>query len=196
MNSTTVLAAFAALFILVACGPSSSERIAAANVSKPAATAHVASPYAPTSTTPVTIPARYDAAVTPRIVKPRRRLQCVPYARNKSGISIRGDAWTWWPQSAGKYRRTHTPAVGSVIVFSKTSRNRYGHLAVVTQIVNDREIVARHANWLNKGRIHIDTPIRDVSQNNDWSAVRVWYTPGRVFGLHDYPVEGFIHPQG
>jgi hypothetical protein len=67
---------------------------------------------------------------------------------------------------------------------------------VVTEIVNDREIVARHANWLNKGRIHIDTPIRDVSRNNDWSAVRVWYTPGRVFGKHDYPVSGFILPPG
>jgi len=80
------------------------------------------------------------------------------------------------------------------MVFSKTGRNRYGHLAVVTEIVNDREIIARHANWLNKGQIHLDTPIRDVSRNNDWSAVRVWYTPGNVLGRRNYPVSGFILP--
>lgn len=198
MNRTFVPVAIAALFIITACGPSTSERIAAANVRSPAHATAVkpaaTTAYTSTHTTPATLPARYEANVTPRIVGRQSKLQCVPYARSLSGIPIRGDAWTWWPQAAGKYQRTHRPTVGSVIVFSKTRRNKYGHLAVVTQIVNDREIVARHANWLNKGRIHLDTPIRDVSPNNDWSAVRVWYTPGKVFGLNDYPVEGFIHP--
>jgi len=26
-----------------------------------------------------------------------RPLQCVPYARQLSGLDIRGDAWSWWP---------------------------------------------------------------------------------------------------
>ncbi len=185
MNRTTIPAIVTAMIVLAGCGPSTSERIAAANVRKPAP--------------PVTAAPRatHTAAISgPRIVTPVRRLQCVPYARQHSGIPIRGDAWTWWKQAAGTYQRSTRPAVGSVIVFSKTRRNRYGHLAVVTEIVNDREIIARHANWLNKGRIHIDTPIRDVSRNNDWSAVRVWYTPGGVFGRHDYPVSGFILPPG
>jgi surface antigen len=181
MNRTTIPAVLAAMIVLASCGPSTSERIAAANVHQPAP---------PASAT------QHASAASPRIVKPTRRLQCVPYAREQSGISIRGDAWTWWKQAAGTYQRSSRPVVGSVVVFSKTRRNRYGHLAVITHIVNDREIIARHANWLNKGRIHIDTPIRDVSRNNDWSAVRVWYTPGNVFGTHDYPVSGFILPPG
>lgn len=178
-NRTAVLAILTAAVFLSSCGPSTSERIAAANVRKPAATQTGVMTAAP---------------ARPRIVSTGRRLQCVPYAREQSGIAIRGDAWTWWHQAKGKYERSSRPVVGSVIVFSKTRRNRYGHVAVVTQIVNEREILARHANWLNKGRIHIDTPIRDVSPDNDWSAVRVWYTPGRVFGKHDYPVSGFILP--
>lgn len=174
------------LFIVSACGPTGSERIVAAN-QRPQG---VAPAWSPSATPPA---ARQTAALAPRIVTPAKRLQCVPYTREQSGIPIRGDAWTWWDRAAGKYERSNRPRVGSVLVFKRTGRNRYGHLAVVTQILNDREIVARHANWLNKGQIHLDTPIRDVSRNNDWSAVRVWYTPGRVYGRNTYPANGFIH---
>jgi surface antigen len=131
----------------------------------------------------------------PRIVKGSPGLQCVPYAREQSGLPIRGDAWTWWSQARGKYQRSGKPAVGSVLVIDKTGGNRYGHLAVVTRIVSDREIVVNHANWLNKGRIHLDTPVRDVSSRNDWSAVKFWYTPGNVLGKSTYPVSGFIYPK-
>jgi surface antigen len=129
----------------------------------------------------------------PRIVTPQRRLQCVPYARQVSHIEIRGDAWTWWGKAKGRYQRGRRPAVGSVLVLRRKGGSR-GHLAVVTRIVSDREIVTTHANWLNRGRIHIDTPIRDVSPNNDWSAVRVWYTPGKVLGKSVYPAYGFVYP--
>ena len=30
-------------------------------------------------------------------------LQCVPYAREHSGIKLFGDAYTWWDQAEGKY---------------------------------------------------------------------------------------------
>ena len=30
-------------------------------------------------------------------------LQCVPYARDVTGIDIYGDAHTWWQQAAGRY---------------------------------------------------------------------------------------------
>ena len=30
-------------------------------------------------------------------------LQCVPYARDVSGIQIYGDAHTWWDQAQGRY---------------------------------------------------------------------------------------------
>ncbi len=134
-------------------------------------------------------------AVAPRIVTPSRRLQCVPYARNLSGIEIRGDAWTWWHKAAGQYERSERPEIGSVLVLRRTHRNRYGHIAVVTQIIDDREILVSHANWLNRGRIHIDTPVRDVSRNNDWSRVRVWYTPGHYLGRTIYPADGFVLPR-
>lgn len=133
---------------------------------------------------------------TPRIAKGSPGLQCVPYARAQSGIPIHGDAWTWWHKARGRYERSDRPTVGSILVVSRTSKNRYGHLAVVTRIVNDREIIVNHANWLNKGRIHLDTPVRDVSPGNDWSAVRFWYTPANVLGKSTYPVSGFIHPRG
>jgi len=133
-------------------------------------------------------------AANPRIVKGASGLQCVPYARRHSGIYIRGDAWTWWSQAKGKYHRASIPVVGSVLVVDRTGKNRYGHLAVVTRIVNEREIIVDHANGLNRGRIHLDTPVRDVSPRNDWSAVRFWYTPANVLGKTTYPVRGFIYP--
>jgi hypothetical protein len=70
-----------------------------------------------------------------------------------------------------------------------------GHVAVVSKVLNSREIVVDHANWLNERAIHRDTPVRDVSKNNDWSAVRVWYTPGKQYGAGVYPSHGFIYPE-
>lgn len=192
MNRTDILAILMTAVVLAGCSASTGERIAAANAGT--VEAPIAAPPAPASMPEPPALTQTAAIANPHIVRPARRMQCVPYAREQSGIEIRGDAWTWWQKAAGSYERSTRPAVGAVIVFSRTKRNRYGHLAVVTEIVNDREIIARHANWLNKGQIHIDTPIRDVSRNNDWSAVRVWYTPGNVLGKSDYPVSGFILP--
>lgn len=129
----------------------------------------------------------------PSISRPRGGLQCVPYARDLSNIQIRGDAWTWWASAKGRYRRGHKPAQRAVLVFKRRGNSR-GHLAVVTHIVDDRVIIASHANWLNRGRIHHNTPIRDVSPNNDWSSVQVWYIPGRHYGTRRYRTYGFIYP--
>ena len=137
----------------------------------------------------------YLSGTLARIVTPRNRLQCVPYARQISKVSIRGDAWTWWPSAKGRYGRGSKPKVGSVLVLKRTRRLRYGHIAVVTRILSSREIIVDHANWLNRGRLHLGTPVRDVSANNDWSAVRVWYTPGNQYGSRSYPAHGFIHPE-
>ena len=129
-----------------------------------------------------------------RILTPSAPTQCVPYARVVSGIPIRGDAWTWWRTAQGRYRRSSRPAVGSVLALKRTRRLRLGHVAVVRRIVNNRIIVVDHANWLNRGRVHRATPVIDVSAANDWSAVRVWYTPGRKLGARTYPAYGFVHP--
>ena len=129
----------------------------------------------------------------PRIVKSPRFLQCVPYARRQSNIQIRGDAWTWWRSAKGRYDRGRQPAVGSVLVLKRKGRSR-GHLAFVHRILDDRTIVVDHANWLNQGRIHKDIRVRDTSPGNDWSAVRVWYAPGRRYGGSTYHPHGFIYP--
>ncbi len=130
----------------------------------------------------------------PRIVDGRRLLQCVPYARELSGVAIIGNAWTWWGRAEGRYQRGHQPEVWAVMVLRRRGRS-LGHVAVVTEILNDREVVVRHANWLNNGRVHLDTPVRDVSRYNDWSAVRVWYTPGQRYGAGTYAAYGFIYPR-
>jgi hypothetical protein len=133
-------------------------------------------------------------SVTARIIPVDAPLQCVPYARAASGIGIRGDAWTWWHEAEGHYRRSNQPGVGSVLVLKRTNQLRYGHLAVVTAILSSREILVRHANWLNRGEVHENTPVVDVSHNNDWSLLRFWYTPGASYGKRLYPANGFIHP--
>ena len=131
----------------------------------------------------------------PKIVVPPRPLHCVPFARNASGIPIRGNAGTWWRSAYGKFKRAKTPSVGAVLVMRQTRRIKFGHIAVVTEVLNNREIVVDHANWLNRRRIHIGTPVRDVSPKNDWSSVKVWYTPGNRYGAGVYPMYGFIYPE-
>ncbi len=186
MNRTTIPAMVMAIVILAGCGPSKSERIAAANVRKPMPTTTAATPAA--------------IGTQPRIVTPPRRLQCVPYARQQSGIPIRGDAWTWWRAAKGRYRRGAHPAVGSVLVLKRKGRvlkrkgRSRGHLAVVKRILDDRTIVVDHANWLNRGRIHKDIRVRDTSAGNNWSAVRVWYAPEARYGGGTYHPYGFIYP--
>jgi hypothetical protein len=50
--------------------------------------------------------------------------------------------------------------------------------------------------WPSRRRpIHNGTPVVDVSPSNDWSTVRVWYTPGNRLGAHVFPVLGFIYPE-
>jgi len=133
------------------------------------------------------------SGLRPKIVTPRRPLQCVPYARMVSGINLRGDAHTWWDQAEGRFQRGSEPAPGAVMVVRGSHKTPLGHVAVVTKILNEREILVDHANWLNNERIHLATPVIDVSPNNDWSAIRVWYTPGSRYGANVYPLAGFIY---
>jgi hypothetical protein len=129
-----------------------------------------------------------------RVAPAARRLQCVPYARERSGIQIFGDAYTWWRQAAGSYIRSGTPAVGSVLVTRGYNNATRGHVAVVRTILSEREILIDHANWMNRGEITEAVPVLDVSANNDWSEVRVWHIPGGHWGGRVYSAQGFIHP--
>jgi surface antigen len=123
-------------------------------------------------------------------------LQCVPFARQVSGIDIRGNAWTWWDQAAGRYERGHEPKIGSVMSFKKTGRNPYGHVAMVSAIISDREVLLTHANWSYRGGIERNVRAIDVSAAGDWSQVKVWYAPSAGMGTTVFPVNGFIYPNG
>jgi surface antigen len=125
-----------------------------------------------------------------------RTLQCVPFAREVSGIEIQGNALTWWGQAAGRYARGQAPQVGAVLAFSATAKMRYGHVAMVSQIVSDREVLLTHANWSRPGGIERDVRAIDVSAAGDWSAVRVWFGPMGGLGLTVYPTKGFIYGNG
>lgn len=122
---------------------------------------------------------------------------CVPYARELSGIQIRGNADTWWGQAAGRYTRNRTPGLGAVISLKDDHRLPHGHIGVVTGIVSPREIRVSHANWgwnrSTRGRIYEHMPAIDVSAANDWSQVRFKHPAVGAFG-RNYPVKGFIHP--
>ena len=160
----------------------------------PRPTAQISGPQTAALPTPGIPDTSVFARPSTRIVVPAKRLECVPYARQVSGIDISGDAWTWWRAAKGRYDTGQQPVVGSVLVLKRTARLRGGHLAVVTAILNSREVLVDQANWLNRGQIHISTPVRDVSKNNDWSAVRVWYIPGDTYGVRTYAAHGFIYP--
>lgn len=122
-----------------------------------------------------------------------RRVDCVPFAAAVAGFGLPGDAWAWWSAAAGRYGRTHQPAVGAVLVFRSIPRMPLGHVAVVARILSPREILVDQANWY-PGRITRDQLVVDVSPRNDWRAVRVWYAPAGEMGNSDYPTYGFILP--
>lgn len=124
-------------------------------------------------------------------------LECVPFARQMSGIQIRGNAWTWWDQAQGVYQQGSRPRVGAVLVFRPHGPMKLGHVAVVSRIVSDRILMITHANWSRiggvRGQIERDVTLVDVSPDNDWSEVRVWWHDGKGLGGSIYPVYGFIY---
>lgn len=135
------------------------------------------------------------------VTAPAHALQCVPYARQVSGVELSGDAWRWWSAAVGFYDRGSQPQVGSVLVFKQTSSMRHGHVAVVKRVVNRREIRIDHANWGNgrrgsRGQVHLDVAVLDVSPHNDWTQVRVWHEPSDTFGVRVNPTFGFIYRNG
>jgi hypothetical protein len=121
-------------------------------------------------------------------------LQCVPYARDHSGVMIYGDAYTWWEKAAGRFSRTSEPSEGAVMVLYNYAGPNRGHVAVVRDVVDSRTIRVDHANWLDDGAIYTNDPVRDVSPANDWSQVRVYNLRIGAWGSRIYPVQGFIGP--
>lgn len=120
-------------------------------------------------------------------------LQCVPYARDLSGIRLYGDAHTWWGQAQGKYARGRVPRPGAVLAIRPHGNSTLGHVAMVSRVVDTRTILISHANWSAPGKIERNVTAVDVSPGNDWSQVRVWFAPARNLGAAHWPVSGFIY---
>ena len=114
-------------------------------------------------------------ALMPEAQATNFRWQCVTFARSFSGIEIRGNAHTWWEQSAGRYHRSSRPEVGAVLVFKSfgTGGMRLGHVATISEVLNNREVLITHANWTGKGEVDTNVRAVDVSPSGDWSRPHV-----------------------
>jgi surface antigen len=122
-------------------------------------------------------------------------ISCVPYARQVSGIMVAGNAWQWWDNAAGQYARGNHPEPGSVLNFRANGRMPLGHVAVVSRVINAREIIIDQANWGSsgmRGSVSRNVAVVDVSEANNWSAVRVELGNREAFGSV-YPTYGFIY---
>lgn len=122
--------------------------------------------------------------------RPKGRLWCVPFARSVSGVEIKGNAKTWWAQAKGLYERGHEPQVGAVMAFAASRAMPKGHVAVVSKVVSEREILIDQANW-ERNRVTQDTLVVDVSAKGDWSAVKVANASGTLGRVN--PINGFIY---
>jgi surface antigen len=124
---------------------------------------------------------------------PAHAIQCAPFARQFSGINIFGNAGTWWGQAAGRYARGGAPEIGSVMAFRPIRSMPIGHVATVSKIVSDREVLITHANWSRRERVEHNVRAVDVSPKGDWSQVRVWFASMGDLGKTSYPLFGFIY---
>ena len=131
--------------------------------------------------------AAYASVQTPRVI------QCVAFAKADAGIDISGNARDWWTNAAGVYERGSRPENGSVLSFRPNGRMPLGHVAVVSGVADSRTIVIDQSHWNSNG-IARDIEVKDVSEDNDWSAVRVQLGHGGAFGSI-YPTHGFIYPR-
>lgn len=129
---------------------------------------------------------------------PREHWECVPFARELSGVQIYGDAHTWWAQAEGRFQRGNRPRIGAVLSFIPQGAMRLGHVATVSEIVNARTVRVTHANWSpingKRGQIERNVDIIDVSENGDWTKVRVWFAPSGALGTTQWATHGFIYP--
>ena len=127
-------------------------------------------------------------------------INCVQYVRSTSDVELSGDGWMWWDRAGDRYERGNTPQPGAIMVFKRTKQMVHGHIAIVSELVDERTIRINHSNWAPRGglrgRVDTDVTVQDISDNNDWSVVRVWYEKADNFG-RPYPISGFVYsPSG
>ena len=68
-----------------------------------------------------------QAVLMPTPVNANDYLQCVPFARELSGVQIYGDARSWWDQADGVYQRGTQPAVESDTNLVRPDRKAWNH---------------------------------------------------------------------
>jgi len=126
-------------------------------------------------------------------------VNCVQFVKKASTVTLHGNAYQWWDAANGVYGRGNAPSPGAVMVFSKTRHLPFGHVALVEKQLDDRTLLIDHANWSRIGgrRGHVERSVRvvDVSDNNDWSKVRVWYASLSGVGDTIYNLRGFVYPK-
>ncbi len=120
--------------------------------------------------------------------------QCVAYAREATGVTIRGNANTWWGKADGLYARGKAPKAGAILAFKSMRGMPMGHVAVVSKVAGDRELLLDHANWSRRGKVERGVRAIDVSPEGDWSQVRVWFARNGDLGTRVNPTFGFIYP--
>jgi surface antigen len=118
-------------------------------------------------------------------------IQCVAFAKQDAGIELTGNARDWWINAEGVYARGHHPEIGSVLSFRAVDRMPLGHVAVVASVEDSRTITIDQSHWNSRG-ITRAMVVKDVSEDNDWSAVRVQLAHEDAFGSI-YPTHGFIY---
>ncbi len=102
-----------------------------------------------------------------------------------------GNAANWWQEAGGLYARGSAPEVGAILSFRGSGRIRLGHVAVVSKVVNSREIDVDHSHWASRG-VARGVSVIDVSPGNDWTAVRVALRGSASYGSV-YATHGFIY---
>jgi len=86
-------------------------------------------------------------------------------------------AWDWWAHAAYLYDLGYEPRTDAVMAFSTLEPGHAGYVAIVKQMVNDREIVVHLANWHEPESGGADLTAVDVSAAGDWSQVKFWHGP-------------------
>jgi surface antigen len=119
-------------------------------------------------------------------------ISCVPFVRTHSQVRVAGNAWQWWANAAGLYERGSLPETGSVLVFQPNRQMHLGHVAVVSRVLSPRMVEVDQSNWPTGRGVTRRVPVVDVSERNDWTAVRVALGQAGKFGSI-YPTYGFIY---
>ena len=114
-------------------------------------------------------------ASPPRLRRPMRAVRA-PGVRHRRSTATPGPGGTR-PTAATSAGTRPASARSSP---SPSSRGLpLGHVAVVSRIVEKRVLMLTHANWSRqngeRGHAEQDVTLFDVSPDNDWSEVKVWY---------------------